>query len=64
MFTTWIYHLHEFKENGSSFSFGGKIMKSNDDKLKFGSEINTSVTSGILEILLSLSSVYSSVTHI
>jgi len=57
------YHLQKLKENGSSFSIAGNIIKSNDLKSKFGSEINTSVISGILEILLGLSA-FSSVTNI
>lgn len=56
------YYLQKFKENGSSFSFSDNIIKSNDDKLKFGSEIKTSVISGILEIMLGLSA-FSSETN-
>lgn len=55
-------YLQEFKENTSSFSLSGKIIKSKDDRLKFGSEMNTSVTSGILEIFLGPLEVLSSVT--
>lgn len=57
------YNLQKLKENCSSFSISGNIIKSNDTKLKFGSEINTSVISGILVILLGLSA-FSSVINI
>ena len=56
------YQLQKLKENGSSFSISGNIIKPNDAKSKFGSEINTSVISGILEILLGLSA-FTSVTN-
>lgn len=58
------YSLHDFKENGSSFSFSGKIMNSNDDKLKLGSEMSVSVTSGIVKIVFGTSILLDSVTNI